>query len=120
MEATEIIGKIEEAVRLASAPAALSVVSSIALTQAIKAFDHVLWRHMKPKEVWALAWLGNIPLFYLWCKGLDIPFRGENFALAVISGVASPILVALLKRIGIDLDKWFGGDDDETPTPPKP
>ena len=117
MEASEIIGKVEEAVRLASAPAALSVVSSIALTQVIKAFDHNVWRHLKPKEVWAIALLGNIPLFAVWCWGLGVPFRGENFALAIVSGVASPFLVALLKRVGIDLDAWFGGADDEPPAP---
>ena len=119
MEVNEIIGKVEEAVRLASAPAALSVVSSIAVTQLIKAFDHAVWRHLKPKEVWALAWLANIPIFALWCWGLGVPFRGENFALAIVSGVASPFLVALLKRVGIDIDKWVGGEDDEGEAGPK-
>lgn len=114
MEANEILTKVGEAVRLASAPALLAVVSAIALTQVVKAFDHVVWRHLKPKEVWALSWLLNIPLFAVWCWGLDVPFRGENFALAVVSGIAAPVVVALLKRIGVDLDEWFGGKDDES------
>jgi len=118
MDAADIVKKVDEAVRLASAPAALSVVSSIAVTQVIRAFDHTVWRHLKPKEIWAIAWLVNIPIFAVWCWGLGIPFKGENFALAVVSGVASPFLVALLKRIGVDLDKWFGGEDDESPDKP--
>lgn len=112
MDANDTLTKVGEAVKIASMPAILSVASAIAVTQVVKALDHVVWRHLARREVWAVAWLLNIPLFALWCWLLAVPFRGENAALGIVSGIAAPIITALLKRVGVDLDRWIGGKDE--------
>src|SRR5689334_19878722 len=113
MDPTAILKAISDGLSAASVPGVVALVLAIGLTQAVKAFDHLLpWvarrtpPNLKRGEVWTIAWLATAVLFPAVCLGLAAPVRGANFGLGLIAGVAAPIVSGALKLVGLDLDKW--------------
>lgn len=109
---------INEALNAAATPAIIAVVIAIGIAQAIKALDHLLptWTHkpgtqnIKSGLVIVAAWVLTAILFPFVCLGLGAPVKGINFGLGILAGVAAPIIVGMLKRVGLDLDKWLDPD----------
>ena len=74
-------------------------------------------RGLKKGEARFLAWLLTTASFPFICWVAGVPVR-ENFLIGVVAGVASPVVIALLKMASdktgwpLDLDKLLGMDED--------
>lgn len=106
-------------------PAFIAIIVNTALTWALDAFDRFLppafWKKGTQEIAhpirFVLAAVGTIPCMWAAMFLMKLPFRGENAGYALMSGfVALAINELLLKKIGLDVDKWCG--DEDAPAPP--
>lgn len=105
----------EGAMRTASAPSIVALLLGIVSTQFIKGLAERLMPHrmgendggLRPGEVWFLSFAMTVLCFWVACRPalLNVPFAGANAGLGIAAGLLAPLIVALLKWRGIDLDR---------------
>ena len=101
---------------LASAPAGLAIILAIGSTQVMKMLQHrlpfirkrlvVAGEHkLRPRELWILSWILTVVAFPLLCMVMNVPVK-EHMPLGFVAGFFSPLIVKVMKKVGLDLDKW--------------
>lgn len=119
----EQLGVISTAMTIMLHPAFIAIVVNTGLLWAIEAFDRFLPESLcKPgtKEVdhrirFVLAAVLTIPCMWGAMYLMSQPFRGANAGYALMSGfVGLAINALILKRIGLDLDKWIDRKQGES------
>ena len=115
------ITAVASAMTLLLNPALIAIVLNIGLVQAVEAFDHLpifKWFWMRDTQDvnrargFVIAWALTLPFMGVTCWLMGLPFRGVNAGFAILSGpVAFVISELILKKLGLDLSKWFGQDE---------
>lgn len=110
-------------------PAIIALLANIALLQVVEGLDRFLpekfhvegTKELDHRVRFFIAWILTIPMVYAACWLGKLEFRGDNGLFAFMSGPVAAILnTYVLKKVGIDLDKWANGNAATPPAPPAP